>query len=40
MMSNTKSRLIAEQGDLASNLVGYDKIVKDNNTTINIENIN
>ena len=35
---NTKSRLIAEQGDLRSNLVGYDKIVKDNNTTINIEN--
>lgn len=35
---NTKSRLIAEQGDLRSNLVGYDKIVKDNNITINIEN--
>lgn len=35
---NTKSRLIAEQGDLRSNLVGYDKIIKDNNTTINIEN--
>lgn len=35
---NTKSRLIAEQGSLRSDLVGFDKIVKDNNITINIEN--
>ena len=31
-------RLIAEQGDLRSNLVSYDKLLKNNNTTINIEN--
>lgn len=35
---NTKSKLIEEQGRLRAELVGFDKIVKDNNISMNIEN--
>jgi hypothetical protein len=35
---NTKSKLIEEQGKLRADLVGFDKIIKDNNISMNIEN--
>ena len=34
----TKGKLVNEQGNYRINLVGYDKIVKENSQTINIEN--